>query len=175
MKSSIDLESSISDYLNRSKRLFETPFTAQDIFEDFAELYIKQRIDGALLDSDGDMILVEWGQMKKREPCDSGPIDHRQYNGGSRKIQWSGDKFPYIGMTRQVHISTEDPDDFDGNAIAMYMTMHFEPGDFESGNHWIDVPNSVVEFQSLLNRKGDLNHFWKIPTTTIMAGIDTVG
>ena len=175
MKSSIDLESSIANYLNHSKRFYETPFTAQEIFEDFSELYIKQRIDGAKLDFDGDMILVEWGQMQKREPRDSGPIDDRQYDGSSSKNQWSSEKFPYIGMTRQVHISTEDPDDFDGNAIAMYMTMHFEPGDLESGNHWIDIPDSVVEFQSLLKQKDDLNRFWKIPTTSIIAGVGTVG
>ena len=175
MKSSIDLESGISEFLERSERLFESPLSAHDIFEELAGLYATQRIDGAQLIADGDMVLVEWGQINKAENLPSGPMDDRQHDPNRSRTQFSDEKYPYISFTRQVHVSAEDEDEFDGNAIRMYITMYFELGDLKSGNHWISTPDKVVEFESALKRKEDLNGLWKTPTTSIMAGVDSVG
>ena len=113
--------------------------------------------------------------MPAVEPCDTGPIDCRKDDASFSKIQWSHDQFPFISITRQVHINTDDPDDFDGSAISMDIRMHFEPGDLESGNHWIDVPANIVEFQAVLKQKDDLNGFWKVKSTNITAMVGTVG
>jgi len=175
MKVSIDLENAISEFLERSSRLFESPFSAHEIFEELAVLYATQRIDGAQLEYNGDMILVEWGQVQKVETLPSGPIDDRKYDPNGGTTRFSDDKFPSICFTRQVHVSGEDEDDFDGNAIGMFIRMYFEPGDLERGNHWVDMPDKAVEFQSVLKRKDDLNGLWKTPTASILASVHTIG
>jgi len=97
---------------------------AKQAVETMVAFYAAERVEGAHIDEDGDMLLFQWGT----------------YDWGD------GPSFQY-DITRQLIVQDDDDDD----AIwQLSLTLHYEPGEdaqaLGSGDQWCDSPDHLDEF-----------------------------
>jgi len=118
-KSIIDQETTIKEFLDRSRQLMRHPLTIATVVDYMTSNYRDQRVDGANVDSSGDMLLLEWGSARLLQTAE--PIDFRGSQ-DSGTPTYTGE-VTHFAITRQVHVDTGGPDDFDGNAISMYTCL----------------------------------------------------
>ena len=141
--STVDFESSIAEFLNLGRRLQAAgPITGRLVLEELTNWYRDTRIDGALLDEDGDMLLLQWGASRPQIVPD--PTDLRGLGDG--KFKFTNGKVQYLDFTRQVFPSAGDDDaEFDDEAVQMSITLGFGParGDEEGANRWISTPEEI--------------------------------
>lgn len=71
---SVDLETAIADFLRLGKRLQSDPgLTGDRVLEEMTDWFRQVRVDGADSESDGDMLLFQWGTTRPillAEPTD---------------------------------------------------------------------------------------------------------
>lgn len=92
--------------------------------------YAAERADDVDLDTDGDMILFQWGTYDWRP----GPRPGFEYN-----------------ITRQFFDEDDDDDESEG-IWQLGLTVFFPPGEenarLRSGNRWLERPAGIPEFAS---------------------------
>jgi hypothetical protein len=141
----VDLETAIQDFLELGRRLQTIlPLTGQRVLDDLIAWYRDNRIAGAALDQDADMLLLQWGVT--RPLVVSEPTDLREV--GDDAIKFSDQELKYLDFTRQVLAAGDDEDvEFDGAAVQMSIALSFaladgsEPG----SNQWINSPDDIED------------------------------
>ena len=92
------------------------------------EFYRNKPAANCPYDSDGDMILYQWGSFDREE----------------------GETFQF-DLTRQF---TEAGVEDDDGISQLSLTLHYAPSDslrsLESGNHWCGNPSEVAEFEMIV-------------------------
>jgi hypothetical protein len=138
----VDLETAIAQFLSLGKRLqADSALSAERSLDAVAEWYRDTRVTGALLDEDGDMLLLQWGATR---PVDvSEPTDLRRVADGG--VRSTSQKQTYIDVTRQIHARTEDEEEFDDSAVQLSVTLCYGPssGNEPGSNMWIGSPNDL--------------------------------
>lgn len=167
----IDLETCIEEFLVRGKELLNTTPTAQQIFEEVTARYRNQRIEGAEVDYDGDLLLLEWGISRLMQTPE--PKDLRDLGDG--EPEWYADGVPGFSMARQVHVETGNDDDFDGKAIAMHIELGFSSGELKSSEHWIESPEDIEAGFVVIQNNESLYSFWTMPASRVAVFVGTVG
>jgi hypothetical protein len=159
----VDFESSIAEFLALGRRLQAVkPVIGQRVLDELTSWYRDTRIEGAELDADGDMLLLQWGSMKPLVLAE--PVDLRYIDDGDDLLELDHD-VKYLNFTRQVFAtSDEDEEEFDDSAVQMSITLGYDAtdGTEPDSNLWISSPNGIEsgkqEFseipyvQSLLSR-----------------------
>ena len=153
----VDQESAVIQFLNLARNWQSRCLNAVEILPEFVAFYRDVRIEGAPVEADGDMLLLQWGAG--RHALISEPTDMRKSD--DVETRFAEEKSQYLDFTRQVFVgSTEgesddeddeepededDEPDFDDAAIQMSMTLVFGPavGDEKSGNLWIEEPQRI--------------------------------
>ncbi|WP_339910683.1 hypothetical protein [Symmachiella dynata] len=141
---SIDVESAIQQFLRNAKALqSKSQLTAEDVLQWMAAFYRNERIEGAEVDADGDMLLLQWGIQCP--PMATEPIDIR--NTTEVEIRFEDFETRYIDFTRQIFAAVSDDAEFDDSAIQLSLTLIYGPasGDEPSSNIWISEPDQLVE------------------------------
>jgi hypothetical protein len=138
----VDLETAISDFLSLGRRLQAAgPLTGERVLQELTGWYRDVRIEGAALDEDGDMLLLQWGATRPllfSEPTDLRP---RRAN-----LKFGTKDLQYLDFTRQVFAAGGDEDaDFDDAAVQMSITLSYGPaeGTEKSANLWVNTPDDT--------------------------------
>ena len=139
----VDLETSVSDFLALGRRLLSfQPLTGENVLGELIVWYEDNRITGAPLDEDADMFLLQWGETR---PLDlSEPTDLRTVSDSN--IQSLEKKYRYLNFTRQVFANNEEKSlEFDEIGVQMSMTLCYEPstGSEPNSNLWIVMPGEI--------------------------------
>jgi hypothetical protein len=138
-----DLETAIASFLELGRRLQAVhPLTAEAVLDQLATWYHRTRIDGADLDQDADMLLLQWGAT--RPLTFSEPTDLR--NLSDDDLQFADHELRYLNFTRQVFAAAEEQDaEFDDSAVHMSITLGFDAanGTERASNLWIHTPDGI--------------------------------
>ncbi len=148
----ITLETAIQQFLDQARQLQAEPTpTAEAVLRRVIQDYRDLRIDGTLLDSDGDMLLLQWGSTFPL--VTENPVDLRDTLDDN--IAFEESERQYINLTRQVFVTRED-DEFDNSGIHLSISLVYGParGDEPSSNQWIDNPEKL---------KSDIETFRNVP------------
>jgi hypothetical protein len=137
----IDFETAIASFLSLGRRLQETqPLTGQTILAELTAWYQNVRIEGAPLEEDADMLLLQWGAtcpLVVASPTDLRTLDDDEFKFSDRELK-------YLDFTRQVFVQGDD-EDFDDAAVQMSISLGFDPADGSepNSNLWISTPADV--------------------------------
>jgi hypothetical protein len=158
-------EAAISHFLELGRRLQASPpVVGREVLEKILAWYQDCRIDGAVLEDDGDMLLLQAGAtqlMLLDEPSDTRgwPDSRRSY---------TQQRHRYIDITRQVFASGGNSEvEFDDAAVQMSFTLAFDlaDGTEASSTVWIGSPSviesGVIKFtspyvESLIDRPAEI-------------------
>lgn len=111
-----DFETSIADFLALGQRLQAAqPLTGERVLEELTAWYRNSRVEGAAIDEDADMLLLQWGAtcpLVVSEPTDLRKLGDDDLKFGDHELQ-------YLDFTRQVFAAGEDEDaEFDDEPMA---------------------------------------------------------
>jgi hypothetical protein len=114
------------------------------LLESFFAFYRDTRIEGAWLEEEGDMLLLEWGGNCPH--LIKGFKDFRE--GGDDEVDFDENEYEWIGLTRQVTCGTADPDEeAEGEAVGLCLFIYFGkagPDDDEAGDSLsVPTPNAL--------------------------------
>jgi hypothetical protein len=120
-----DFETAITNFLTLGRQLQEaTSLTGERVLDDLTNWYRDSRIDGAAIDADADMLLLQWGAT--RPIIVSEPTDLR--GRGDNDFTFAAQEVHYLDFTRQVFVAGEDEEaEFDAVAVQMSITLGFQP------------------------------------------------
>jgi len=171
VNSNIDLETSITEFLERGRELLENTLTVERIFNEVTTRYRDQRINGAVIENSGDMVLIDWGESRlMRTPV---PTDLRNLEDGGP--EWYSDHISHFSMARQLHVETGDNDDFDGNAVAMHIDLGFSDAVLSSANQWVESPDDIATGRKILLSDSSMSAIWTMPSSRVAIFVGTVG
>jgi hypothetical protein len=140
----VDLEAATLDFLSVGRRLqaMASP-TWHDVLAGYSRPYRDERISGADLNQDGDMLLLQWGVITPLDVAE--PTDIRGF--ADTDLRFASAQFRYLNLTRQVNVATGDEDEFDDSAVQMSVSLLYEQVDGREpgGNLWIAAPQEVDE------------------------------
>lgn len=149
----VDLETSVSDFLSLGKQLLTSgTLTGDHALRELLAWYKKSRVLGASVDENADMVLLQWGAEEPgslTEPVDlrtTEPVDLRTVD--EKNLFSSGLKYQYLDFTRQVFANNEEKSlDFDDVALQMSITLYFQPatGREPNSNLWIEMPTEIEQ------------------------------
>jgi len=116
----VDLETAIQQFLDTARDLqAASTLTAETVLQRVIQLYRDVRINGAAIDSDGDMLLLQWGSTIPLVA--DKPMDLR--SASDEDIAFEASEQQYIDLTRQVFAAGDDEDaDFDDSAVHLSTT-----------------------------------------------------
>jgi hypothetical protein len=152
------------------------PGKVDRILEDFVKFYQETRVEGADLDADGDMLLLEWGSncphlIKKF-------VDFRE-NGGD-EVDFAEDEFQWLGLTRQIFEGSDDPEaEFDDEAVGLCIFIYFKKAtdaDDEAGdNLWVNAPDQLAARLKEFKQNPYVASLLKSKPTKITAFVSSIG
>jgi hypothetical protein len=155
---SVDLETAIADFLEMGRRLqASSSLSGQHILDELAAWYGDLRVEGAAVDEDGDMLLLQWGAIAPivvSEPTDLRFLDDED-------LKFATNEVKYLDFTRQVFVGSDEHEDeveegdedgdndegeFDDAAVQMSITLGFDGADGTEpiDNLWITSPDEVA-------------------------------
>src|SRR4051812_18574000 len=171
----IDFESSITEFLELGRRLQAAgPITGRRVLEELTAWYRDRRIEGALVDEDGDMLLLQWG--KSRQLMLSEPTDLRGIGDG--KLKYGRREVKYLDFRRQVFPSGGDEDvEFDDEAVQMSIMLGFGPADGgEVGaNRWIHTPDEIDEGKGAFLEAPFVKALLDVPAKSVCVTVGLIG
>ncbi len=171
----IDMEEAIQQFLAIAHELqAESPLTAGNVLERVIEFYRDVRIELANIESDGDMLLLQWGTMKPL--LADQPIDLR--NASDDNLRFDGTERKYLDFTRQVFAEGDDEDaEFDDSAIQLSMTLAYGPatGDESSSNQWVHQPKGIDRGIKKLRAVPFVAGLWGLQPDRLVATVDYCG
>jgi len=139
----VDLEASVSDFLSLGKQLLSLkPLTGEDVLRELLGWYQDDRVLGAQLDENADMLLLQWGAIRPLNNTD--PLDLRTVS--ESMLHSFESEYQYLDFTRQVFANNEEKNlEFDDVAVQMSMTLFYEPstGSEPNSNLWIQMPSEI--------------------------------
>ena len=138
-----DFSTAIRDFLALGRQLQASqPLTGQRVLDELTAWYRDTRVEGAALEEDADMLLLQWGATQPL--IVSEPTDLREL--GDDDLKFADQEVKYLDFTRQVSATSDDEDaEFDDAAVQMSITLGFAPADgSEPGsNQWINTPDDL--------------------------------
>lgn len=148
----IDLETAVQQFLDTAREMqADAALTAEVVLQRVIKNYRDVRIDGAELDSDGDMLLLQWGAGSQL--ASDAPMDCR--TAADDDAAFEDSKRQYIDFTRQVFAAGDDDDaEFDDLAVQLSLTLVYGPatGNEPSSNQWIGdlrrIDREIAKFTS---------------------------
>jgi hypothetical protein len=170
-----DFETAITHFLTLGRRLQEVqPLIGEQVLDELTTWYRHSRIEGAVIDDDADMLLLQWGAT--RPLIVSGPTDLRERSDDD--LTFADQEVCYLDFTRQIFVAGEDEEvEFDDVAIQMSISLGFQPADGNEpmSNLWIQTPDDldkgVAEFKDTQFVQSHL----RLPAQTITITIDHCG
>jgi hypothetical protein len=138
----IDLETSVQQFLALGRDVQRGGNNAEEALGRLVHWYCSTRIDGAELDDDGDMLLLQWGSMQPWSFTE--PTDLRQVE--RHEPAWEQTNYLFIDLTRQVFANPPgSKKEFDDAAVQMGMTFYYQPGapEVQGSNIWIPTPTEA--------------------------------
>lgn len=137
----IEQETAIQRFLDIARSWQSRRTSVMGVLEEFTNFYRDTRIDGAAIEADGDMLLLQWGadsHLMLAEPADLRDMTDDD-------LQFDEQESRYLDFTRQVMVNNEEETDFDDSAIQLSITFVFEKadGNEKSGNLWIPGPKEM--------------------------------
>jgi hypothetical protein len=171
----IDFDTAITTFLTLGRKLQEAKsLTGEQALDELTTWYRDSRIEGAAVDEDADMLLLQWGAT--RPLIVSEPADLRQHSDDD--LTFADQEMRYLDFTRQVFVAGEDEEaEFDDVAVQMSITLGYQPSDGTEpmSNLWIEAPDDldkqVTEFRSIPYVQSHL----PLPAQTITIVIDHCG
>jgi hypothetical protein len=136
----LDFEVGIEHFLTWGRDLQKrTSMTAEDALTELVRWYQSTRIRGAQVQEDGDMLLLQWGDI---QPCKLlEPTDLRKFSSDDFSI-WDTTRYLYIDLTRQVFAQKDDYSaEFDDVAVHMSITLLYEPAAHPQEGSYIYIPS----------------------------------
>jgi hypothetical protein len=113
------------------------------LVKDFMSFYQDIRIEGADLEEDGDMLLLEWGLNSPH--MINTFVDFRE--AADDDVEFSDDEFEWLGLTRQIFANAHDPEaEFDDEAVGLCVFIYFAKArdDEDAGdNLWVPTPDTL--------------------------------
>lgn len=141
----MDLETAIADFLALGRSLQAAPaLTGEHALDQLMAWYRAARVDGAALEQEDDMLLLQWGAT--RPMLFSEPTDLRQ--AAYDDLRFAEQPVQYLDFTRQVLSADANGDgDFDDSAVQMSITLGFDLADGgEPSSHiWVHTPSGLDE------------------------------
>lgn len=136
-----DLETAIADFLALGRRLQGVQeLTGERVLDEVTAWYRDSRVEGAAVEEDGDMLLLQWGAI--RPAIVTGPTDLRRLGDGA--VMFAAEKSKYLDFTRQVSVAGEA---FDDAAVQMSVLLGFAAADGSEpmSDRWIAGPDEVED------------------------------
>jgi hypothetical protein len=163
----IDLETSISDFLTLGRQLQSLkPLLGERVLNELIAWYRESRITGTSLIEDGDMLLLQWGVTRPLDIIE--PTDMRGIDDG--KIKFSDSKFQYMSFTRQVFANHVNKGvEFDDVAIQMSITLCYETTaeKEKSDSLWIETPDDIERGEEKFRSTPFVNLLMKTPASRV--------
>jgi hypothetical protein len=172
----IDFETSIQHFLDLGHKLQSIPLvTAEDALEALVIWYRSFRIQGAEIDHDGDMLLLQWGTTRPFRFTE--PTDLRQFQQYDRSF-WDSTNYVFIDLTRQVFVQAGKEDsEFDDAAVQMSITLCYEPDapEQQGSDIWIPTPNDIDPSLAKFRAVPLVGNWWSKPAVRIVVTVGRCG
>ena len=171
----IGVEEAIQQFLAIARELrAESTLTAESVLQRVIKFYRDVRIEDADIDSDGDMLLLQWGTI---EPLLADqPVDLR--NASDDDLRYQETERKYLDFTRQIFAEGDDEDaDFDDSAIQLSMTLAYGPatGDEPSSNQWVHEPKGIDRGIKKLREVPFVASLWGLQPDRLVATVNYCG
>jgi hypothetical protein len=170
----ISVEEAIQQFLAIAREAqAESTLTAESVVECVIRFYRDVRIAGADIESDGDMLLLQWGTI---EPLLADqPADLR--NASDDDLRFDETERKYLDFTRQVFAGDEEDAEFDDSAIQLSMTLTYGPatGDEPSSNQWIHQPKGIDRGIKRLRAVPFVAGLWGLRPDRLVATVNYCG
>ncbi len=146
----------------------------QAVIQQFANFYQENRVAGASLKDDGDMLLLEWGScepLRLNKVTDLRTLDDDE-------VQFEEKSYRWLGLTRQIFTGADDEEaDFDEQAFTLYIAFFFGPAkeDEPSGELWISKPAEISKNLKKLLKDKYVAQLLKSKLTRLNICIDAAG
>lgn len=137
-----DFETAITNFLALGRRLQALEqLTGYAVLEEITAEYRENRIHGATVAQDCDMVLLQWGTTQL--PLVPEPTDLRKT--GCEDLRFMQNAVKYLDFARQVFAGREAGEEFDDTAVQMSIMLGFGPeaGDEPQSNQWIGTPDDI--------------------------------
>ncbi len=171
----IDLETAILRFLETARDLqVESSLTAEAVLQRVIQDYADVRIDGAAIDSDGDMLLLQWGATSPL--VTENPVDLR--NASDDDIAFDECERQYIDFTRQVFAAGDDEDaGFDESAVQLSITLVYDQatGGEPSSNQWIENPRRIDSVTTKFRNDPFVHGLLAAPVSRLVATVQHCG
>ena len=139
----LEFEAAIECFLALGREIqMARPLTAEHALKQLVDWYKSSRIHGSELEQDGDMLLLQWGEIRPLRFIE--PTDLRRFENINMTF-FEPTSYRYIDLTRQVFAPTDPAAEFDDEAVQMSISLLYEPGlDNQGGsNIWIPTPADI--------------------------------
>jgi hypothetical protein len=171
----IDLETAIQRFLETARNLLtESAITAEAVLQRVVQDYCDVRIEGASIDTEGDILLLQWGAISPL--VTDNPLDLR--NASDAEIAFEKLERQYIDFTRQVFVAGDDEDvDFDDSAVQLSITLVYglATGDEPSSNQWIANPRRIDSEIAKFTIYPFVQKLFATPTSRLVATVQHCG
>jgi hypothetical protein len=133
----------INEYLDFLKRLSNKKTRAIDYVQEILDEYKNVRIEKTNLETDGDMLLLQWEERNE---------------------------IGQFTITRQIVQDENGTIEFDDCAVQVHIILYFgnRIGSLESGNIWIESPEVINERLSALESEGVKQLLSEVPDKTVV-------
>jgi hypothetical protein len=114
----------------------------EDILSAFFAFYCDTRVEGADLEEEGDMILLEWGANCPH--LIHSFMDFRE--SGGEEVDFDEHEYEWIGLTRQIQVGGGEEEE-EGEAMGLCLFLYFSPAKEEDeengGSLMIPTPEAL--------------------------------
>lgn len=172
---SIDLETAIQRFLQAARDLqVESALTTEAVLRRVIQDYADVRIAGAPIDSDGDMLLLQWGATSPL--VTENPVDLR--NASDEDMAFEEYQRQYIDFTRQILVVGDDEaTDFDESAVQLSITLVYgqATGNEPSSNQWIENPRRIDSVITQFRKDPFVHRLLAAPVSRLVATVQHCG
>jgi hypothetical protein len=171
----VDTETVIQQFLESARALQAvSSLTAEVVLQRVIQMYRDVRIEGAKIDFDGNMLLLQWGAANPL--ASDKPIDLR--NASDNDISFEKTEQKFLDITRQIFaVGDDEVEDFDESAIQLSMTLFYGPAldDDPSSHKWIEEPNGIERGIKAFKSVPFVQQLLDIKASRLVATVDFCG
>ncbi len=142
LSQTVSLEEAVERFRELCLPVLKNPATpVTDLLANFFDFYCTTRVEGAELEEEGDMVLLEWGANCPH--LIKNFVDFRDLE--DEEVDFDEDEYEWIGLTRQITIEEgeEQEEETLGLCLFLYFGRARDEEEELGGSLWIPTPEAL--------------------------------
>lgn len=143
-----------------------------DLLAGFFDFYCSTRVEGAELEEEGDMVLLEWGAN-----CPHLIKNFVDFRDLDEEVDFEEQEYEWIGLTRQLTVEEgeEQEEEMLGLCLFLYFGPAHDTDDELGGSLWIPTPQVVRTKLTEWKKTPYIHRLLKLRPSKITAFVSSVG